>query len=373
MVKNEKTPMILDLHIPYCVRPERYQDRWFTVGTNEEKNAYLRALKREVLSYEGDLDGYEIRAVRLGGGSATVMSPDGLGDLLRTVREKLPVAKGVEISVDAHPLTICTPALTGIATGHPTRMELMIHSDIQKELDALDCAFTKQNIQNAVLFFGRFHVNNVGFTIHYGIPGQTPASWEQTLHACTIMRPAHITVEALHAEKSAPVAAPSPEERREMYRMACSHLSANGYIQYSANHFALPRHGWLFQLLAMDSPAFLGMGVGARSVYDGYYVRNTSNLKHYIQHGGDFEKTTAQAGQLSSEDAMRAYLFQHLKSTDGFLMSSFTEKFDADLPQKAAAYLEDLVQKDFVTSENGRYAPTAEGLFAQCEGSFSSY
>lgn len=370
MVKKEKTPMILDLHIPYCVRPERYQDRWFTVGTNEEKNAYLKALKREVLSYEGDLDDYEIRAVRLGGGSATVMSPDGLGDLLRTVREKLPVAKGVEISVDAHPLTICTPALTGIATGHPTRMELMIHSDIQKELEALDCAFTQQNIQNAVLFFGRFHVNNVGFTIHYGIPGQTPDSWKQTLHACTIMRPAHITVEALHAEKSAPVAAPSSEERREMYRLACSILSSNGYIQYSANHFALPRHGWLYQLLAMDNSAFLGMGAGARSAYDGYYVQNTSSLKLYIQNSGDFEKTTARAVQISPDDAMRTYLFQRLKSTEGFQLSSFSEKFEAALPPEAAAYLEDLTRKGLVTSENGRYTPTADGLFAQCEGSF---
>ena len=128
MAEKTGKPMILDLHIPYCVRPERFQNRYFAVGSNEEKNAYLAALKREVLSYKGDLDEYEIRAVTLSGGSATVMSPDRLGDLLRTVREELPVSKGVEISVDAHPLTICTPALTGIASGHPNRMELIMQS-----------------------------------------------------------------------------------------------------------------------------------------------------------------------------------------------------------------------------------------------------
>ena len=78
-------PLVLDLHIPYCIRPENYLAHFNAVGSNAEKNAYMDALKREVLSYEGELDGYEIRAVHLSGGSASVMAPDLLGDVLRTV------------------------------------------------------------------------------------------------------------------------------------------------------------------------------------------------------------------------------------------------------------------------------------------------
>ena len=54
---NATRPLIVDLHIPYCIRPEKYQSHFGAVGTNEEKNAYLRALKREVLSWEGEMDG----------------------------------------------------------------------------------------------------------------------------------------------------------------------------------------------------------------------------------------------------------------------------------------------------------------------------
>ena len=89
-------PLVLDLHIPYCIRPENYLAHFNAVGSNAEKNAYMDALKREVLSYEGELDGYEIRAVHLSGGSASVMAPDLLGDVLRTVRTHLPVAQGEE-------------------------------------------------------------------------------------------------------------------------------------------------------------------------------------------------------------------------------------------------------------------------------------
>ena len=365
MAEKTKKPMILDLHIPYCVKPERFQKRYFAVGSNEEKNAYLAALKKEILSYAGDLDDYEIRAVTLSGGSATVMSPDRLGDLLKTVREKLPVSKGVEISVDAHPLTICTPALTGIASGHPNRMELIIHTNNEQELDNLGCSFTPQHIQNAILFFRRFHLNNCGLTISCGIPGQTTHSWMQTLRACTIIHPAHITIQALHAEKEAPVNGPSETERMEMYREACHFLSENGYLQYSATRFALPRHGWLYQLLLMEGVSCLGMGVGARSFYDGYAVRNTNNLKRYISNAGDYEKITAQVAEADAETAMDRYVSLRLTSTDGLSRDAFRERFGCDLPAKTEETIEKAALEGLLISADGVYKPTLDGLYAE--------
>ena len=43
-------PLVLDLHIPYCIRPENYLAHFKAVGSNAAKNAYMDALKREVLS-----------------------------------------------------------------------------------------------------------------------------------------------------------------------------------------------------------------------------------------------------------------------------------------------------------------------------------
>ena len=38
-------PLVLDLHIPYCIRPENYLAHFNAVGSNAEKNAYMDALK----------------------------------------------------------------------------------------------------------------------------------------------------------------------------------------------------------------------------------------------------------------------------------------------------------------------------------------
>ena len=131
--------------------------------------------------------------MHLSGGSASVMAPDLLGDVLRTVRTHLPVAQGAEVSYDSLPVTIGTPSLTGIASGHPNRTELMMRSDNDAELKALGCTHNAQHIRNAMLFLAKFHLNNVGLTLNYGIPGQTMQSWHNSLHAAVIMQAGHIT------------------------------------------------------------------------------------------------------------------------------------------------------------------------------------
>ena len=299
-------PLVLDLHIPYCIRPENYLAHFNAVGSNAEKNAYMDALKREVLSYEGELDGYEIRAVHLSGGSASVMAPDLLGDVLRTVRTHLPVAQGAEVSYDSLPVTIGTPSLTGIASGHPNRTELMMRSDNDAELKALGCTHNAQHIRNAMLFLAKFHLNNVGLTLNYGIPGQTMQSWHNSLHAAVIMQAGHITAEPLAVTDAEGM--PNAAERFEMFRYACEYLPENGYKMYAAGCFARPGYEYRARAMEWNGDDVIGMGVNGGSVYDGYAVRNTNSLKLYIKNAGDFEKLTAQAAQLDENALMLRYL-----------------------------------------------------------------
>ena len=94
-----------------------------------------------------------------------------------------------------------------------------------------------QDVRNAMLFLNKFRVGNVSLTISLGIPGQTEASWRNTLHACVIMKPAHITVESLPEAGAQNM--PDGQERFAMYASACDYLQQNGYTQYSAGHFCL--------------------------------------------------------------------------------------------------------------------------------------
>ena len=106
-------------------------------GSNAEKDAFLLAMIRECEAWDGELEGYEVRAVRLSGGACTVMSPDLLGRLLSAVRAHFPLKRGCEVSFDALPGTIGTPSLSGISAGRPNRAELFLRSASDLELRTL--------------------------------------------------------------------------------------------------------------------------------------------------------------------------------------------------------------------------------------------
>ena len=358
---REVQPLVVDLRIPYCIRKEPYYRHLQLVGSNGEKNAYMAALKRELLAWEGELDGYEVSALRLLGPSATVMSPDLLGDLLKTAREILPMAHGAELSVDTHPVTVGTPSLTGLAAGRPNRMELMMRSGSDEELRALGCVHTMQQVKNAVLFFNRFHVNNFGLTVDLGAPGQTQQSFHNTLHACTIIRPAHIHLQTPDERDAEGM--PDEETRFSLYREGCAFLAAEGYRQYAAADFCLPEHACRHTLSLLEGAAHLGMGLGAVTLLDGYLTRNTNNPAIYLAHAGDFEKATAEAYSADAAYLMREYVRQRLQAAEGLSNAAFQARFGCAVPASLREELERQAAAGELTVSEAGYFPTEHGLF----------
>ena len=361
-MSGARQPLLVDLRIPYCIRKEPYTRGLQLIGSNAEKNTYMDALKSELLSWEGELESYEVRAMRLSGGNATVMKPDLLGDLLQTARRILPVARGAEVSVDAQPLTIGTPSLTGLAAGQPNRMELMMRSASDEELEALGCPHTMQQVKNAVLFFNRFHVNNFGLTVDLGIPRQTETSFHNTLRACTIIRPAHIRIQIPDVRDAEDM--PGTEMRFIMYRQGCAFLKENGYLQYTAGDFCLPQHACHYTLSELEGTPCLALGLGAVSLLDGFLTRNTNNLSIYLTHAGNYEKITAEAFSAGQDTLMRDYIAKRLLAVDGLSRSAFYARFGCGIPESMQEELSERAQQGLLTETESGLLPTESGLFS---------
>ena len=354
--------LLVEIRIPYCIRKEPFRRQLQLTGSNAEKNAYMEALRQELLSWKDELDGYEVPALRLSGGNATVMSPDLLGELIRSAREILPLTQGAEISVDAQPLTIGTPALTGLAAGRPNRMELMMRSGKDEELRALGCAHTTQQVNNAILFFNRFHINNYGLTIDLGIPGQTEQSWHNTLHACTIYHPAHIHLQTPEIRDAEGM--PEEETRFSWYCHAVEYLKENGYLRYASGDFCLPQHASRFTLAQLDAPAFLTLGLGAVSLMDSYLTRSTNKLSIYLAFAGNYEKTTAELFSVEPEWCMQDYVEHRLHSPEGLSHDAFLARFGCPLPEKIADELAGRAGKGLLTETSKGFLPSERGLFS---------
>ena len=369
---DKRQPLLVDLHIPYGTRgwfdfEELFDTEDITPSSpalsgDAQKDAYMAALRRELLSWEGELADYEVQALRVSGPCATAVKPDLLGDLLRTAREILPMAHGAEVSVNAGPATVGTPALTGIAAGRPNRMELIMRSGSDEELLTLGCGHTVQQVNNAVLFFHRFHVNNFGLTVDLGIPGQTQASFRNTLHACTIIRPAHIRMQMPSLSESGVLE--DKEELFALYRQGCAFLKENGYLQYEAASFCLPQHACRFTLAEMDGTAFLGLGLAGVSLFEGYLTQNTNSLSVYLAYAGDYEKVTSRVYTMDPEAVMKHYTAQRLRAPGGLSQAAFGARFGQSPPESLYAELSEQIGKGLLAKVGTDFIPTEKGLFS---------
>ena len=350
---EQKKKLVADVNIPYCISPERFTSAGQLVGTKEEKDAYLAAVLREVQLYTDELEDYEIHAVRLGGGAATVMKPDLLGRVLKEIRQRLPVSPRAEVSFDALPKTIGTPALTGIAAGHPNRAELMMRSSSSRELAALGCASSTEDFHIALAFLRKFGMRNIGVTVNCAFPGQTQVHWETTLRSCTMLHLPHITIE---------FGKDAGDDGFGFFDHACRVLKGAGYTQYAPGLFCQPGAEYRQLRLRYAGCDVLGLGLNAISVLDGVVTRNTNNPALYIKNAGSFDKQIAEVHTLSEDQIGRLYAANCLALPAGLDFAMFRERYPASA-RPLETLLPEFCRKDYLKENAGIFTPTQKGFY----------
>lgn len=356
-MEHTSKDILLYLNIPFCLRTPAYNRRLLLTGSSEARAEYLEALEKELLSAAEELDGYTVQAVYVGGGSPSIVSADGLGRLLLTLRRSLHLSPACEVSIEAIPNTIGVPSLSGWAVGHPTRINLNIQSINPQELKTLDCPFNVRDIQNAVLYLDKFHINNVNLNLTYGIPGQTPVTWKQTLRSALELEPFHITVSPL------PVAAAGEEEQLTLYRLACEYLEENGFRQYSLNQFTVNQAYSRYHCLKYRGCPVMGLGLSARTAWDGYVYANTSDYRRYILHSAQPQEIIENPQEAGPAYQSDRFLYHRLCLSEGFTEDGYRKALGRELSEEARTRLAQWQEQGLLEQEEGRFRLTPRGRF----------
>ena len=354
--------LVLNIAIPFCRKPLKYIEQRQIEGTNAEKDALLRAMMREAEAWDGELEGYEVHAVRLSGGAATVMNPDLLGQLLTTVRQHFPLRRGCEVSFDALPGTIGTPSLSGLSAGRPNRAELFLRSASDKELQTLGAPFTVDDGRVAMQFMSKFRLNNVGITVHFGIPGQTVSSCIATARDLIVQRPHHIRLLPLcdgHVDGVL-----DKRVQRDMFLTASKLFEEAGYRHYMAGHFCQPNHEWLYPVLREGGCETVSLGLGGVTTLDGYATRNTNNLKLYLRDAGDFEKQTAEVVEISPQEMLTHAVRGRIAQIAGCRIDEMETAYGVGLPEEERRHIDRQVEEGLLVNDGGCLKPSVTGMFS---------
>ena len=248
-------PLSLYVHVPFCrVRCGYCDFNTYTAqfGAGADLDTYAGSVLAEASLATRVLDGAGIgprpaSTVFFGGGTPTMLAPGELARALDGLRERIGIAPGAEVTLEANPDTVSARALAGLADAGFTRVSFGMQSAVPRVLATLDRTHAPERVPEAVAW-AREAGLDVSVDLIYGCPGETLDDWRASLLAATRMRPDHISAYALVVEEGtrmgAQVArgelpAPDPDDEAAKYEEADAVLSAAGYRWYEISNFAL--------------------------------------------------------------------------------------------------------------------------------------
>ncbi|MGV0985446.1 MAG: oxygen-independent coproporphyrinogen III oxidase [Limnohabitans sp.] len=247
---GKATPLSLYVHIPFCESLCYYCACNKIITKHKDRAAtYLRYLTREVELHTAHLSmGQSVSQLHLGGGTPTFLSDGELRELMHMLRRHFEFVPGGEYSVEVDPRTVDEQRLAVLAELGFNRLSFGVQDfdpAVQKAVHRVQPA---QQVFDLVAAARRLGFESVNVDLIYGLPLQTPESFERTLAQVNELRPDRIALYAyahlperfkpqrrIHAAEL-----PSGGAKVAMLSRSLDAFTEAGYVYIGMDHFALP-------------------------------------------------------------------------------------------------------------------------------------
>ena len=122
-------PVVMKLNFPFITRKPSFCGRTLIEGHNTELlHRYVLAMALELKANAADLADCEVQAIRLGGGSASIINGSDLDHLLRLIRSCYHVAENAPVTMRTCPADINGANMPFYNRSHVTRYDLELYS-----------------------------------------------------------------------------------------------------------------------------------------------------------------------------------------------------------------------------------------------------
>lgn len=285
----------LYIHIPFCVKKCSYCDFLSAPATEQTKEAYMAALFAEIGGRAKDYKDRIVTSVFIGGGTPSLLSADTIRQLMEHIREGFSLASDVEITMEVNPGTVTAEKLTAFYAAGINRLSIGMQSAQEQELKILGRIHDFDGFCQVYREAVEAGFTNINVDVMSGLPGQTLASYKDTLEKVLRLEPMpqHISAYSLIVEEGTPFAAmadrgelPLPEEdtERAMYEETIEVLAGYGFHRYEISNYALDGYECRHNVGYWIRRDYLGFGIGAASLIGNVRFQNGRDLNAYLAH-----------------------------------------------------------------------------------------
>lgn len=365
-------PCALYVHVPFCETKCGYCDFYSVALKDRDPGPLVSHLLRELHGRveEAHATGFFVETVFFGGGTPTLLPYGQLRELLETVNKLVAADAVVEFTVEANPATVDDAKAALLAEHGVTRVSMGAQSFIPAELDALERLHKPDDIAPSVATLRRHGLDNFNLDLIFGIPGQTPPSWAESLRAAMELAPQHIACYGLTYEpgtrltaqrRAGHVAACEENTEAELYFLALDTLSSAGFGQYETSNYALPGRECRHNLLYWRNRPYIGVGPSAAGCILGRRHKNVPDIAAYIRLIDERGRAEMESEVVTPEMLMLELPMMQLRLAEGLSIGEFTARTGVDPREVFHGPLERFVAGSLMIVSESHIQLTREG------------
>ena len=329
----ELPPLGLYIHLPWCVRKCPYCDfnsHAINPDGNLPESEYVAALKHDLELALPLVWGRPVTSVFFGGGTPSLFSATAIDAILSHVRMLLPLAPGVEMTLEANPGTLEAQKFADFHSAGINRLSIGIQSFNSRHLQALGRIHDgAEGLRAAELALQ--HFSNVNLDLMYALPEQTRDEALQDIEtACnqgaTHISAYHLTIEPNTSFYRYPPQLPDEDTSADMQIMIEHVLTERGYQHYETSAFAQSGKSCLHNMNYWQYGDYLGIGAGAHSKIS-FRERIIRQMRHkhprqYMEQAmaGNtcLENLLTTEQEVRPQDRVFEFMMNALRLTEGF-------------------------------------------------------
>ena len=362
------------VHIPFCDHKCIYCD-FYSIITRDNVSSFLNSLKREIENF-GDKysPGRIITSIFFGGGTPSLMKPEYIGDIIKSLKNNFIISDSVEITMETNPGTVGKEKLKKFREAGINRISIGVQSFDDKELKFLTRIHDSSTAIETIKYSSETGFDNISLDLIFNLPYQNKEIWIRNLKTAITQPIKHLSAYSLILERGTilnkkvldgNITLQDDDHDADLYETTIDFLLDNGFYQYEVSNFTKPGYECIHNNTYWQHKEYLGLGTSAHSFVDGKRWWNCSSLRRYISEIDKKGEAIAGWEIISSRQLHNEYVMLALRSS-GIKLNDYEEKFGNDWLNKNYSYFQKLKNENYIEFFESGIRLTKRG-YAVCD------
>lgn len=360
------------IHIPFCRKACSYCN--FHFSTNIAlKEAFIAALKLEIVQRKAYLGGAAIQSIYFGGGTPSLLSAPELNAILNLVKTNFAVDNNAEITLEANPDDIKLEYLQAIKKIGINRLSIGVQSFYDRDLLWMNRTHTGLEAEKCLDEAIAAGFEKITVDLIYGIPALTHDDWRQNIDRIIHKGINHISCYALTVEpktalqhlistgKTEPI---NDQHTADQFEILQAQLAHANFEHYEISNFARSGQYALHNASYWRGNNYLGLGPSAHSFNGGTRSWNIGNNALYIKLVEAGESYT-ETEELDEYTQMNEVIMTSLRTMWGLDLERFEQRFGNENLAQLKIEMDDAIKKELLLNKSSIITISKKGkIFA---------